>query len=270
MTEQKPKRLAKEELQRIIDFCKSVESKGLNPFLVDIEDLIAIIREYFPQWKNPEELSLDAEAINEIASIIKLQSEWIKHRVSSLYRDPFLIEEKLRGLPIDKLSDIFLENWRPIIEFEQITLPILAEAMTYWNGLPPFDERWQNIGFAQTQMGATTREELIAEGILLGETFTSELERLWTELKTRTIIDGKINYWDFIGADSYEETVKRAYMSSFLITYGYANLEVRPLEEEIFIHPFKEPVSRNEIQSVSFPISISFEEWKKWKKSREV
>ena len=133
MTEQKPKRLAKEELQRIIEFCKSVESKGLNPFLVDVEDLIAIIREYFPQWKSPEELSLDAEAINEIASVIKLQSEWIKHRVSSLYRDPFLIEEKLRELPADRLSEIFLENWRPIIEFEQISLPSIAEAMTYWN-----------------------------------------------------------------------------------------------------------------------------------------
>ncbi|MEM2110267.1 MAG: hypothetical protein QXX08_00095 [Candidatus Bathyarchaeia archaeon] len=266
---QKTKRLAKEELQRIIEFCKSVESKGLNPFLVEVNDLIAVIKEYFPQWEKPDELSLDAEALNQIATIIKMQSEWIKHRATSLYRDPFLIEEKLRSLSIEKIGEIFLEAWRPIVEFEQISIRGLSEALRYWNELPPLDERWRKTGFSLIETGATTREELIMQGILLNETFSAELEKLWDELKRVSAESGKVRYWNFIGAETYGETVKRAYLVSFLVTYGYATLEIRPLEEEIFIKPYKKTASKKETQSISFPISISFEAWKRWRENQE-
>ena len=102
--------MGKEELEKIIEFCKSVELKGLDPFLIEVDDLIAVIKEYFPRWTDPDELSLDAKALNQVASVIKLQSEWIKHRSSSLYRDPFLIEEKIRTFPIAQITEIFLED----------------------------------------------------------------------------------------------------------------------------------------------------------------
>jgi len=265
----KPKRLAKDELRRIIELCQSVEAKGLNPFLVEVEDLISIIREYFPDWKNPDELALDAEALNEIASVIKMQSEWIKRRATSLYRDPFLIEEKLRSLPVERLADLFLEAWRPIVEMEQVTIPSLSEALMYWDGLAPLDERWRRMGLVLTETEATTREDLIREGILSSETFSTELERLWDALRESAGEDGKARYWDFIGADTYEETVMRAYLTSFLVTYGYATLEVHPLEERIFIKPNKKPVSKKDAQFFTFPISISPEEWMRWRQGRE-
>ena len=70
--------------------------------------------------------------------------------------------------------------------------------------------------------------------------------------------DGKIRYWDFIGADTYEETVQRAFLTSFLVTYGYATLEIDRLEEEIFIVPYDKP--RTQVlteQSISVPIAVS-------------
>ena len=99
--------------------------------------------------------------------------------------------------------------------------------------------------------------------------FTEELEALWLELRQKVGEDGKIAYWDFIGTDSFGETSKRAYMTSFLVTYGYATFEVHRLEEEIFIIPFDKPRSLvGEKQVISVPISVSFEEWQHWRKTK--
>ena len=58
-------------------------------------------------------------------------------------------------------------------------------------------------------------------------------------------------------------------MTSFLITYGYATLEINPLEEEVFIIPFRE--LRSELdheRMVSVPFSISFDQWTNWKEGK--
>ncbi|MDH5793708.1 MAG: hypothetical protein OEZ18_03995, partial [Candidatus Bathyarchaeota archaeon] len=60
------------------------------------------------------------------------------------------------------------------------------------------------------------------------------------------------------------------YMTSFLVTYGYATLEVHRLEEEIFIKPFEKPASIiGKKQLISIPISVSVEEWTKWKRGEQ-
>ena len=74
-----------------------------------------------------------------------------------------------------------------------------------------------------------------------------------------------MRYWDFIGADTYEKTVERAFLASFLITYGYATLEIIPLEEEVFIKPFAKPNTQFQTQqSVSIPIAVTYDDWQKW------
>jgi hypothetical protein len=70
-----------------------------------------------------------------------------------------------------------------------------------------------------------------------------------------------------VGAETYEDTVQRAYMTSFLITYGYATLEIRPLEEEILVKPFEKPSQEIATQqSISIPIAVTFDDWQKWKR----
>ena len=260
------KKLGEEHLQRIIDLCKSVEERSLDPFLVDVDDIIAIIREYFPEWKSLDEFSLDAEAINRLASVIKLQSEWVRHRSTSLYTDPFLLEEKIRKLDKEELVGFFLEAWHPIVELEQISPYSLAEAIRYWRGLLPLNERWLKTQTVETELGVTSREELIRQSILMEKAFTEKLKALWEELKSKVGEKGRIHYWDFVGMDTYEETLQRAYMTSFLVTYGYATLEVYRLEEEVYIRPFEKPISMvGKKQVVSVPVSISYEAWKRWK-----
>jgi len=263
------KKLGEERLQRVIDLCRSIEEKGLDPFIVDVDDVIAVVQEYFPEWELPEEFCLDAEAINQLASIIKLQSDWIKHRSTSLYTDPFLLEEKIRRSGKEELANIFLKVWHPIVELEQISRHSLVEAIKYWQSLLPLSERWMKFVSLKTEAGTTTLEELVQQKILAEKVFSEELEGFWEELKQMVDEEGRILYWDFVGADMYSETLRRAYMTSFIVTYGYATLEVHRLEEEMFLKPFEKPKSLlGEEQLVSIPVSVSVEEWMKWKEGK--
>ena len=266
----KEKHLSSERIQRVIELCRSVEERGVDPFAVDVDDIIATLQKYFHEWESPEELALDAEAVQYLASVIQNQGDWVKHRSTSLYTDPFLLEEKIQRLNKEELAALFMKAWNPIIEQEQLTIHSLAEAMNYWNELAPVDERWQKFDPMHVEAGATTREELIRLKILAEKTFMEELETFWQELKRKVGEDEKILYWDFVGADTYQETLDRAYLTSFLVTYGYATLELVPLEEEVFIKPFKTVRSElAETRMVSVPISVSHEEWTKWKAKRQ-
>jgi len=262
-------KLGREKLLAIIETCKSVEERSLDPFLIDVNGIIRVIKRHFPNWKLPEDLCLDAETIHQLASVIKLQSEWVEHRSTSLYTDPFLLEEKINRMKRDDIVKIFLRVWHPVIELEQISLHSLAGAIEYWKNLLSLNERWKGFSSNTIEPEFATREELVEQRILGDRSFSEELEKYWQKLKVKVEADGgkgKIRYWDFVGAETYEETVYRAFMTSFLITYGYATLEIHPLEEEMFINPYQEPISNiRGIQMISIPIAITAEEWKKWK-----
>ena len=262
--------LGREKLASIIETCRAVEQRSLDPFLININGNINEIKEFFPEWTIPEDLCLDAETIHHLASVIKLQGEWVKHRSTTLYMDPFLLEEKLKQMPKEEIAETFAQAWHPLVEFEQISLHSLAEAIRYWKSLLPLNERWKEAPPFKVERSFASREELVQQKILRDEAFSEELENFW-QILTRSIAEkgenGKIPYWDFVGAETYEETVQRAFMTSFLITYGYATLEIHPLEEEMFIKSNEKPETKvSKKQLVSIPIAVSMEDWSKWKK----
>ena len=264
------KKLGKEKLERIIEMCLAIENHTVDPFTLKVDEIIKIVQEYFPDWEQADELNLDAETLHHLASVIKMQSEWVKQRSTSLYTDPFVMEEKIRKTGKQGMVDVFLGAWHPIVAFEQLSLRSLADGLRYWEALASLSERWKDFNAAEVAMGTTSREELIAQRVLGDKEFSEELECYWRELKNHVAekcSDGKIHYWDFIGADTYEETVQRAFMMSFLVTYGYATLEIDRLEEEILIVPYDKP--RTQVltqQSTSVPIAVSCEDWQKWKR----
>lgn len=264
------KKLGKEKLERIIEMCLAIENHIVDPFTLNVDEIIMIVHEYFPDWEQADELNLDAEALHHLASVIKMQSEWVKQRSTSLYTDPFVLEEKIRKTGKQGMVDVFLGAWHPIVALEQLSLRSLADGLRYWEALAPLSERWKDFNAAEVAMGTTSREEMIAQRVLGDKEFSEELECYWLELKNHVAEkcpDGKIHYWDFIGADTYEETVQRAFMMSFLVTYGYATLEIDRLEEEILIVPYDKP--RTQVltqQSTSVPIAVSCDDWQKWKR----
>ena len=266
---QQEKKLGKEKLQRVIEMMSNIEAHKVDPFLLNVDEIIRIIHEYFPQWDEAEELNLDAAAIHHLACVVKLQSEWVKQRSTSLYTDPFLLEEKVLQRSGGEIVAAFLGAWHPLVELEQVGLESLGLALRYWAALTPLKDRWPEVVVPEVASGSVTRDELIDESILRDEAFSAELERFWVQLKNQVKekgVDGKLFYMDFVGADSYEETVHRAYLTSFLVTYGYATLELVPLEEQIFIKPLDEPVANLSRQPVSVPIALTFEGWQKWKR----
>jgi hypothetical protein len=264
------KTLGKERLERIIEMCIAIENHAVEPFTLDIDEIIKVVREYFPHWQNLEELKLDAEVLHHLASVIKMQSEWVKQRSTLLYTDPFLLEEKILQMGNQEMVNVFLAAWKPLVEFEQISLNTLAQGLLYWEALAPISERWKDFEATEVSSGFASRDELIKQRVLSDREFSDEMTHYWQELKNRVVSkgqNGKIKYWDFIGADTYEETVQRAFLTSFLVTYGYATLDIDRLEEQIFIKAFDQP--RTDIltqQSTSVPIAVSYEDWQKWKR----
>ncbi len=268
------KKLGKERLERIIEMCSAIESHQVDPFTLNVNEIIRIVKAYFPHWDQPDELKLDAEALHHLATVIKMQSEWVKQRSNSLYTDPFLLEEKIRQTGKQQMVDVLLGAWSPVIEFEQLSIYNVAQGLLYWGALAPIGQRWKDMDVSAVAMGSVSRDEMVKQRVLSNKEFSEELAAYWLELKNYVLekgVDGKIAYWDFIGADTYEETVQRAFLTSFLVTYGYATLEIDRLEETIHILPYKK--QRQEAlteQSTSVPIAVSCADWQKWKRGEQL
>ncbi len=272
-SEKHEKKQGRERLERVIEMCLAIENHQADPFTLNVDDIIGVVKTYFPHWDQPEELKLDAEALSHLASVIKLQSEWVKQRSTSLYTDPFLLEEKIRQTSKVGMVDVFAAAWNPIVDSEKLTLPTLAQGLLYWDALAPLGDRWKDIDVSAVQTGQVSRDEMVKARVLGDREFSDELECYWHELKLKTAEkghDGKIEYWSFIGADTYEETVQRAFLTAFLVTYGYATLEIDRLEETVTLIPFdkprEEPLS---VQSTSVPIAVSVEDYRKWKEGKQ-
>jgi len=253
----------RERLLRVIGLCASVENRGANPFEVEVRDISEILRKYLPNWRALDDFVLDSETLRQIAGIVRLQSDWVKRRSTSLFIDPLLIEVKLRFMNSQRLLDIFQKSWHPAVEMEMLSDMKLEQAIEYWNQLASRDERLLSLPESQGGLGSLTHEELAKRNILSETSFRGVLESLWGELKDMFQKEGKVEYWDFIRKKSYEDTVKRAYLVSFLITYGYATIRINPLEEEVFLIPNSEIVKPTfGKQALTIPISVDRNAWK--------
>jgi len=261
----------RERLLGIIDICKAVEEGKHDPFTLEIDELLEVIQRYFQDWESMEDRCLDAQAINRLATVVKLQGGWLKDRSTSLYADPFLIEQKILKLQKSDLANVFLRSWHPVAELEQISPESLKDAIEYWRNLLPIADRWRGLpGGYEFELGTASYGDLIKEEIASDLAFDDSIKSLWSELKERSKTEGKLDYWEFIKADSFSESIRRAYLTSFLITYGYADLALDAVNQLMFLSPRKEPkLNLEEKGTVSIPIPITYEKWMEGRRENE-
>jgi hypothetical protein len=223
-----------EEILRVIELCRQVESSSANPFDVDIKQKIRLLKERLPEWKFLDELLVDSEALLELAQIVKLQDEWLKHRASSLYIDPLLIQLKVKLLSKEALSEAFIRSWHPVAQVDQISPKGLERAFVYWRDLTPMAERFKDqFGSYGTRTGSVDYTELVSLGVFTAEQFEASLTRIYDELLQKSNGDW-IDYRGFIDSEAFEDKVRRAYLLAFLISEGRALLRTEPLTGKIW------------------------------------
>jgi hypothetical protein len=201
---------------------------------VDIRAKILILKERLPELKFLDELLVDAEAMLELAQIVKLQDEWLKTRASSLYIDPLLIQLKLKLLAKESLSEAFIKSWHPVAQIDQLSPRGLEKAFVYWRELVPISERFKDqFGTYGVRPGLVDYADLVSLGVFTKEQFENNLTDLHQELVRKS--NGEwVDFREFINAEDFETKVRRAYLLAFLISEGRAMLKTEPLSGKIW------------------------------------
>ena len=256
----------RDELEGVISLCRAVQAGSVEPFAVDIDYMLEVIRRYYPETNNLQDFCTDAAAIKGLSQVLESQNAWIQHQSTTLYKDPFLLNQQLQKMDISAIADSFLKSWHPMVQMEQLSAKTLAGSLGYWMDLIPMAERWKVSDVQMVDAGTATLDEARALGYLPEEGFADIMETFWKELEARGGKGGRIAYWDWIGADTYEETLKRSYLTVFLVGYGYANIESDRFGEKVEIIHNAEPHSDPAQSKLSIPTLVDYEEWKIWRK----
>jgi hypothetical protein len=243
------------EVTEVLETCEAIQRRKFNPFLLDVGRSIMTLRKYFTYWKTFSDHCLDARTLNSLSDVVRLQNSQLKYESSALYADPEFLSEKFRSLSIENLAQVFLKSWHPIVELEQLAMTTVVEALHYWDELLPYDVRRKKLEASRLAAPSSLDSESLEKmGVMAQETFSESIEKLWNEMRQNMDEKGKLNYWNFVKGKDFEETTKRAYLVSFLVTYGYVTLEKRDGELFLLPHERKREIDLGKL--VSFPISI--------------
>ena len=245
----------RKELHEIVGTCAAISDRKFNPFFLDVNVAVETLRKYFEYWELFEDHCLDAHAINRLSEVVRLQNTQLKFQSSALYAEPEFIAKKVERMSDKRLAEVFLQSWHPLAELEQLTNEAIANSLDYWNTLLPIEDRWKRREYQQGRgPGKAGSDTLTGLGIH-GEEFSKQLLGLWQELQNQHDSDHQpINYWRFVQGASYDATVQRAYLVSFLVTYGYAKLNSEA--NQLTLTPIGKPLERTLPGAISFPISI--------------
>ena len=261
----KPQKRTLDAWLRVISLCQQIEQQGVNPFEIEMKDVLDEIKHNMPNLNTFDDLCLDAETINNLSKVVTLQDGWLKYRASFLYSDPELIEAKLSMLGADALSKIFIKAWHPIIKRDKLSGKRLKDAIEYWKNKQV--EQLEVSPLLKGEIYSTSKNTLEKLNLLTEKEFSRILDDFLTEFSDRTRGREEISYWDFIYADEYPKFILRAYLTSFLVNYGYTELCVNSLDEEkTMLKPRPKRIKSKVSESAVMPLNYS--KWLKLKRAK--
>ncbi len=212
---------ARGELRDLLSACRAVEERRRSPYDIDLGVARSRLAEYFPEWRELEDLRLDASVLNGLARVLQIQEARLRYEAGLFLADPQLLAGKLADLSLETLASTFLASWHPVASLEQVTGRGLEAAKGYFDALLPWkDRRIPPPGGRPPEARRLSEEDLAALGVLRREGFLGFLGSLWQELRAA----GAVEYWTFV---SGPDSVRRAYGAAFLVSYGYAELGER-------------------------------------------
>jgi len=247
---------ARDRALRIVHLCREVEAKGFNPFEVDVKEELEALRSLLPAWVKPSDLTLDGEALRSLSKVVELQDEWVRVRSKLRILDPETVKTRIAELTIPQLAEVFLKAWKPTVKIEVLTLERLKEAASYWVRLKPRSLPPEALEAPRMVEAEVSPETVKALGLTLSGDFRRLLEETFQKLSAEAEkAGGEISYWDFVRAETFRETVLKAYMVSFLATYGYVQLTLDRLKGELKLKPTPETAGKPKGEySVAIPL----------------
>lgn len=258
MAEKTTRASGRRELEELIQTCVSIENRQFNPFLLDISEALRILRRHEKSWKTLPDNLLDMRAITSLARVVGLQSANLRFQSSSLFVDPGMVKQKIQAVSREQLAGYLLLSWHPVVELEQLTEASTKEALEYWQKLLSFFERRKRLQAGPfAEPSSVDTPELARLRIHEEKAFNQRLEDLRRELKEKAEPEGQLDYWAFVRADTFAQTVLRAQLVSFLVSYGMALL--KQTKERMTLIPREPPFVRAEGSPLSLPIPITEE-----------
>jgi hypothetical protein len=246
------------ELKEVVETCDAIERRKFNPFFLDVKLGVETLREYFPIWEEFEDHCLDAHALNRLSEVVRLQNTQLRFQSSALYAEPEFVSKKFHRMSEKRLAEVFLQSWHPIAELEQLTDEAVTAGLGYWNLLLPIAERWKRREYSRGKSPESVDSNALTGLGIHGKEFGVRLIELWKELvQLHNQDQAPIEYWKFVKGLSHSETVQRAYFVSFLVTYGFAKMQLEG--ERITLLPIDQPTNKPVEGGVSLPIAIPSE-----------
>ena len=257
-TERRTLATGRKELKEVIETCDAIERRKFNPFFLDVKLGVETLREYFPLWAEFRDNCLDAHAINRLSEVVRLQNTQLKFQSSALYAEPEFVAKKFQRMSEKHLAEVFLQSWHPIAELEQLTNEAVSNGLDYWNLLLPIQERWKRRDYSGGKNPESADSNTLVGLGIHGEEFEASLIHLWKELvELHKAEKAPLEYWKFVKMANHQETVKRAYLVSFLVTYGFAKMQLDG--ERITLLPREQPTNKPAEEGISVPIAIPSE-----------
>jgi hypothetical protein len=245
----------RKELKEVIETCDAIERRKFNPFFLDVKLGVETLREYFPIWEEFQDHCLDAHAINRLSEVVRLQNTQLRFQSSALYAEPDFVAKKFQRMSEKRLAEVFLQSWHPIAELEQLTNEAVSAGLDYWSLLLPIEERWKRREYSRGKSPESADSNTLMGLGIHGKEFGERLTELWKELvQVHNVEQAPIEYWKFVKGQSHQETVQRAYFVSFLVTYGFAKMQLEG--DRITLLPIEQPTNKPVEGGVSLPIAI--------------